>query len=249
LWFYDNNSTMSSSTTAATMPHPIKAKFSSFKSWLLFTFTTPDTQRLLHEKSSCISFRKITKALVAGVPCRILDNLVYSRRARLTVGKAQTLGVRLMKRLSKYLEIQMRQTRHITSDLSSWSSREVHQANERILRTSNKIAQKILSFYFAYYIIITIWKRNISLRDKVFHNYSYFLQESTKSSSPSTWVKILRVVQLESMPGYKYPNIDSGATPIGSADRTPDEDLLWEDHQWRARKKILSPLSVASTKK
>jgi hypothetical protein len=24
------------------------------------------------------------------------------------------------------------------------------------------------------------------------------------------------------MPDYKYPNIDSGATPIGSAGRTPD---------------------------
>jgi hypothetical protein len=24
------------------------------------------------------------------------------------------------------------------------------------------------------------------------------------------------------MPGYKYPNIDSGATPIGSAGRAPD---------------------------
>jgi hypothetical protein len=25
---------------------------------------------------------------------------------------------------------------------------------------------------------------------------------------------------------YKYPTIASGATPIGSAGRTPDEDLL-----------------------
>jgi hypothetical protein len=48
---------------------------------------------------------------------------------------------------------------------------------------------------------------------------------------------------------YKYPTIASGATPIGSAGHAPDEDLLWEDHQWRARKKILSPLSVASTRK
>jgi hypothetical protein len=31
------------------------------------------------------------------------------------------------------------------------------------------------------------------------------------------------------MPGYKYPNIDSGATPIGSAGRAPDEELLRED--------------------
>jgi hypothetical protein len=36
----------------------------------------------------------------------------------------------------------------------------------------------------------------------------------------------LRVVQLESMPGYKYPNIDSGATPIGCAGRTPDRKTI-----------------------
>jgi hypothetical protein len=103
----------------------------------------------------------------------------------------------------------------------------VHQANERVLRTSNKIAQKISSFYFTYYIIIiTISKHNISSRDKVFHNYSYFLQESTKSSSPSTGAELLRVVQLESMPGYKYPNIDSGATSIGSAGCAPDRKII-----------------------
>jgi hypothetical protein len=56
LWFYDNNSTTSSSTTAApTTPHPIKSKFSSSKSQLLFTFAAPDTRGLRHEKSSCIS--------------------------------------------------------------------------------------------------------------------------------------------------------------------------------------------------
>jgi hypothetical protein len=106
----------------------------------------------------------------------------------------------------------------------------VHQANERVLHTSNKIAQKTSSFYFTYYIIITICKRNISSRDKVFHNYSYFLQESTKSSSPSTGIKLLRVVQLESMPGYKYPNIDSGATSIGSAGCTPDRKTILRKH-------------------
>jgi hypothetical protein len=36
----------------------------------------------------------------------------------------------------------------------------------------------------------------------------------------------LGVVQLKSMPGYKYPNIDSGATPIGSAGRTPDRNII-----------------------
>jgi hypothetical protein len=45
---------------------------------------------------------------------------------------------------------------------------------------------------------------------------------------------------------YKYPTIALGATPIGSAGRAPDEELLREDHQWRARKKNSSPLSVAS---
>jgi hypothetical protein len=28
------------------------------------------------------------------------------------------------------------------------------------------------------------------------------------------------------MPGYKYPNIDSGATPIGSAGRAPDRKII-----------------------
>jgi hypothetical protein len=32
----------------------------------------------------------------------------------------------------------------------------------------------------------------------------------------------LRVVQLESTHGYKYPSIDSGATPTGSVVRAPD---------------------------
>jgi hypothetical protein len=28
------------------------------------------------------------------------------------------------------------------------------------------------------------------------------------------------------MPGYKYPNVDSGATPIGSAGRAPDRKTI-----------------------
>jgi hypothetical protein len=38
----------------ASTPRPIKAKFSSSKSQF-FTFATPDTRGLRHEKSSCIS--------------------------------------------------------------------------------------------------------------------------------------------------------------------------------------------------
>jgi hypothetical protein len=40
---------------APTAPHPIKAKFSSSKSQLSFTFATPDTRGLRCEISSCIS--------------------------------------------------------------------------------------------------------------------------------------------------------------------------------------------------
>jgi hypothetical protein len=42
----------------------------------------------------------------------------------------------------------------------------------------------------------------------------------------SAGAELLRVVQLESIPGYKYPNIDSGATPIGSAGRAPDRKSI-----------------------
>jgi hypothetical protein len=40
---------------APTTPHPIKAKFSSSMSQLLFTFAAPNTRGHRHEKSSCIS--------------------------------------------------------------------------------------------------------------------------------------------------------------------------------------------------
>jgi hypothetical protein len=34
------------------------------------------------------------------------------------------------------------------------------------------------------------------------------------------------VVQLKSIPSYKYPSVDSGVTPIGSAGRTPDRKSI-----------------------
>jgi hypothetical protein len=37
---------------------------------------------------------------------------------------------------------------------------------------------------------------------------------------------------------YKYLTIASGATPIGSAGRAPDEELLWEDYEWRKGRKF-----------
>jgi hypothetical protein len=108
---------------APTTPHPIKAKFSSSNSQLLFNFVAPNTRGLRYEKSSCISLtsEKIVKALVAS--WRSLLNTcqfsLQSHEARLTVGKAKILDVRLTKRLSKYLEIQMRHTHRFTYDLSS----------------------------------------------------------------------------------------------------------------------------------
>jgi hypothetical protein len=169
--------------------------------------------------------RKIVKALVAS--WRSLSNTcqfsLQSHEARLTVGKAKILGVRLTKRLIKYLEIQMRHTHPFTSDLSNWSSREVHQGNERVFRTSNKIAQKTLSFYFTYYIMIAIYKHKYFLERQ---SISQLLIFSAGVDKIIKRAKLLRVVQLESMPGYKYPNRDSGATPIGSAGRAPDRKII-----------------------
>jgi hypothetical protein len=49
----------------------------------------------------------------------------------------------------------------------------------------------------------------------------------------SAGAELLRVVQLESMPGYKYPNIDSGATPIGSAGHAPDRKTILRKNSTR----------------
>jgi hypothetical protein len=79
---------------APTMSHPIKAKFSSSKSQLSFTFTTTDTWGLRHEKSSCISLT--SKNCESPSSWRSLSNTcqfsLQSHEARLTVGKAQNLG-------------------------------------------------------------------------------------------------------------------------------------------------------------
>jgi hypothetical protein len=51
----------------------------------------------------------------------------------------------------------------------------------------------------------------------------------------SAGAELLRVVQLESMPGYNYPNIDSGATPIGSAGRAPNRKLISKKNSTKER--------------
>jgi hypothetical protein len=40
------------------------------------------------------------------------------------------------------------------------------------------------------------------------------------------------------MPGYKYPNIDSGATPIESAGRAPDRKTILRRILQEEKKKI-----------
>jgi hypothetical protein len=44
------------------------------------------------------------------------------------------------------------------------------------------------------------------------------------------------------MPGYKYPNIDSGVTPIGSASRAPDRKSISRERirqeEMKKRKKL-----------
>jgi hypothetical protein len=41
------------------------------------------------------------------------------------------------------------------------------------------------------------------------------------------------------MPGYKYPNIDSGATPIGSAGRAPDRLIILRKNSTRRRRSMI----------
>jgi hypothetical protein len=65
-------------------------------------------------------------------------------------------------------------------------------------------------------------------------------EKSTNSSCPLIGVDNLRVVQIECIPNYKYPNIDSGATPIGSTGRAPDRKTILRKNSTKEmkRKKI-----------
>jgi hypothetical protein len=66
----------------------------------------------------------------------------------------------------------------------------------------------------------------------------------------SAGAEFLRVVQLESMPGYKYPNIDSGATPIGSTGHAPDRKIILRKNSTKGdeEEEILSLCSTISTR-
>jgi hypothetical protein len=65
---------------APTTPHPTKAKFSSSRIdyYLISSHLTLGGSAMNNHLAYHL-LQKIVKALVAGVPCRILDNLVYSR--------------------------------------------------------------------------------------------------------------------------------------------------------------------------
>jgi hypothetical protein len=80
----ENNSptsTTSMSTSTVSTLHPIKAKFSSTKSQLLFTFVAPNTRGLHHEKSSCISLTSTSaKTRVACDPRWILKILTQLQK-------------------------------------------------------------------------------------------------------------------------------------------------------------------------
>jgi hypothetical protein len=58
----------------------------------------------------------------------------------------------------------------------------------------------------------------------------------------SAGAELLRVVQLESMPDYNYPNIDSGATPIRSAGRAPDRKKILRKNSTRRDEEEISSL-------
>jgi hypothetical protein len=66
----------------------------------------------------------------------------------------------------------------------------------------------------------------IFLRETKYFTIIHIFCRSRQIHQSHQRAKLLRVVQLESMPGYKNPNIDSGATPIGSAGRTPDRKII-----------------------
>jgi hypothetical protein len=73
--------------------------------------------------------------------------------------------------------------------------------------------------------------------------YFFEIQNISQLFIFSAGAKLLRVVQLESMPGCKYPNIDSGATPIGSAGRAPDRKSISRERiRQEGKKKKLEPM-------
>jgi hypothetical protein len=81
LWFYDSNSTTSSSTTPR-RPRRTQKKLSFPLPRINYYLLSPQPTLGGSAMKNYLAYHwlwKIAKALVAGVPCRILVNLVYSR--------------------------------------------------------------------------------------------------------------------------------------------------------------------------
>jgi hypothetical protein len=81
LWFYDNNSTTLSSTTPR-RPRRTRQKLSFPLPRIDYYLLSPHPTLGGSDMKNHLTYhwlQKIVKTLVAGVPCRILDNLVYSR--------------------------------------------------------------------------------------------------------------------------------------------------------------------------
>jgi hypothetical protein len=105
LWFYDNNSptSASSTTVAPTTPHPIKAKFSLPRvDYYLLSSHPALGGSAMKNHPAYHWLQKFEKARVAGDPRWILDNSDTVAEVQLTDWQGtETFGVRLTKRLSK----------------------------------------------------------------------------------------------------------------------------------------------------
>jgi hypothetical protein len=187
--------------------HPIKAKFSSFKSQLLFTFYhtrrsgAPPWKIILH----IIDFEKIVKALVAS--CRSLSNTcqfsLQSHEAWLTVGKAKILGVRLTKRLSKYLKIQMR--KRIELRLTWVADRAVKCI--RLTKGSYVWATKLHKKYRVFILHTPSslqYANTIFLRETKYFITLHIFCRSQTSSSSTTWVYVRLQVSEHRLGGYSH---------------------------------------------
>jgi hypothetical protein len=152
LWFYDSNSTTSSSTTPRRQRRTRKKKLSLPLPRVNYHLLSPRPTLGGSAMNNHLAHQWLwiffVKALVAS--WRFLSNTcqfsLQSHEARLTVGKAKILGVRLTKRLSKYLEIQMQHTHRFTSDLSSWSSHKCIRLTKGSYVRATKLHKKYRVF-------------------------------------------------------------------------------------------------------
>jgi hypothetical protein len=130
---------------------------------------------------------------------------LQSHEARLTVGKAKILGVRLTKRLSKYLKIQIRHTHRFTHNLSSWSSHEVHQAKWKGLTyEQQKLHKKYQVFILHTTSSLVQYANAIFLWETKYFTIINIFCRSRTSSSSTTWVYTWLKVPKHRLGGYSH---------------------------------------------